>query len=346
MIYSILKRNRGEQNLTPSLVSMTLLFSPRTRGAAVVIKIKTIIRQDNFGGMFKMRPERNGFTLVELLTTLAIIAMLVGILIPTVSYVRNSASGAKQKVQFAAIDMAIMAFKGDYGDYPLSTLNKGSGAGDYYCGASMLCEALLGWDLLGFHPDSKWKATANGDPYDSSDPCNLEKRIGPYLELGTASAFKLKGLASSPSLFYGTSTNLADRYVLCDSFGAKSVKVGGKAVRAGRPILYYKANTNSKNFDPPADEAGAANKIYNYTDNIDLINLKMLSEGTSGKEKLAEVAPEATGTPAGTYLYSNKYKLKDPKIAAPKWPYRPDSYILISAGADGLYGTQDDVTNF
>ena len=44
-------------------------------------------------------------------------------------------------------------------------------------------------------------------------------------------------------------------------------------------------------------------------------------------------------------------KLIDPKAKAASggiinWPYRPDSYILISAGADGLYGTGDDITNF
>ena len=27
-------------------------------------------------------------------------------------------------------------------------------------------------------------------------------------------------------------------------------------------------------------------------------------------------------------------------------PYRADSYILMSAGFDGLYGTKDDVFNF
>ena len=29
-----------------------------------------------------------------------------------------------------------------------------------------------------------------------------------------------------------------------------------------------------------------------------------------------------------------------------KRPYRAQSYILISAGKDGLYGTSDDITNF
>ncbi|MBU0641310.1 MAG: hypothetical protein KKB50_20825 [Planctomycetes bacterium] len=27
-------------------------------------------------------------------------------------------------------------------------------------------------------------------------------------------------------------------------------------------------------------------------------------------------------------------------------PYRKDSFILLSAGRDGAYGTEDDVTNF
>jgi hypothetical protein len=38
--------------------------------------------------------------------------------------------------------------------------------------------------------------------------------------------------------------------------------------------------------------------------------------------------------------------IRDPKVQGTPWPYRPDSYILISAGADGLYGTSDDICNF
>jgi hypothetical protein len=33
-------------------------------------------------------------------------------------------------------------------------------------------------------------------------------------------------------------------------------------------------------------------------------------------------------------------------VQARPWPYRSDSYLLISAGADGLYGTDDDIRNF
>jgi hypothetical protein len=40
------------------------------------------------------------------------------------------------------------------------------------------------------------------------------------------------------------------------------------------------------------------------------------------------------------------YGIQDPKITQNVWPYRPDSYILISAGPDGYYGTADDIHNY
>jgi prepilin-type N-terminal cleavage/methylation domain-containing protein len=317
-------------------------------GVREFIKIRTIIRQDNFGGTFKMRPVRKGFTTIELLTVIAIIAILVGILVPTVTYVRNSASVAKQKVQMAAIGMALDAFKGDYGDYPPSTLNTSLGAGNYYCGANMLCEALVGWDLLGFEPNSNWDGSYLPYQNCTTPPCDLQGRLGPYLELGTASAFTLGQLF--PNVTQGQTNLPLTTYVLCDSFGAKSVTVGGKTVKAGRPILYYKANVASKDFTAPADAtaAAAASKIYNYTDNIDLLNLKKNSE-KSADPLAVENDSWVPSSPAGTFFYSTLYKLVDQKVlggAYIKWPCRPDSYILISAGADGLYGTDDDITNF
>jgi len=132
--------------------------------------------------------------------------------------------------------------------------------------------------------------------------------------------------------------------VLCDSFGAKSVTVGNKTVKAGRPILYYSANTTSRDFNPLGDPEG---KIYNYEDNLMLLTLKMDAEKTD--DPLAGKA--GPGMADGSFLYSEDYKLLDAKIYEAtqtnrRWPYRPDSYILISAGVDGLYGTNDDICNF
>jgi prepilin-type N-terminal cleavage/methylation domain-containing protein len=312
-----------------------------------------------------MRTKKDGFTTIELLTVLAIIAIMVGILIPAVTYVRNSARVAKQKVQFAAIAMALDSFKGDYGDYPPSHGCSDSVCDpDYdYCGAQTLAEALVGWDLLGFNPNSAWRSDgmdlSGANPVYSTTDANLAARVGPYLELGTTSAFTVGQLF--PNITQGQTHLNLNRYVLCDSFEAKSVTItqsGGtpKTVKAGRPILYYKANVTSKVFGPPS-QADPSTWIYNYMDNINLIGLQVYSEQLKNSSYISDPLyynSYGGGLP-GTYFYSPTYKLLDQKVysataSAPggpvPWPYRPDSYILISAGVDGVYGTDDDITNF
>lgn len=63
--------------------------------------------------------QRHAFTLIELLTVIAIIGILAAILIPTVSSVRVSANKAKTKVQFSQWAAAIESFRSEYGYYPV-----------------------------------------------------------------------------------------------------------------------------------------------------------------------------------------------------------------------------------
>lgn len=58
------------------------------------------------------------FTLVELLTVIAIIGILAAILVPTLSSGRNSAKRAKARGQYAQWGAAIEAFRQEYGYYP------------------------------------------------------------------------------------------------------------------------------------------------------------------------------------------------------------------------------------
>ena len=101
------------------------------------------------------------------------------------------------------------------------------------------------------------------------------------------------------------------------------------------PILYYEANTSNTRHEPadlpiPGNDKG---QIYNYLDNNQLVGL--------GK-------PWNPATPHTLYSDQTKFYTStwNEKVSAITRPYRADSFILISAGYDGEYGTPDDVFNF
>ena len=293
-----------------------------------------------------MKRKKTGLTIVELLIVLGIIAMLVGLLIPSLSAVKKMGKETKQKAQLATIELALATFKNDEGDYPPSDWTLPPNPGSDYCGSQKLAEALVGWDLLGFHPNSAWRADgldSTGGPgtYDPAQtrdinadgvPDTFDERKEPYLDLATVGAFKLGDLFS-PNILGSLAP---DTFVICDVFGTKKVTmskgidtVTGQPItvteKAGAPILYYKANTSGK----------IIRGVYRASDNDALVVAKQQYDNRE----------HPLGRPANQYEFFYNY-IRDPKISARVWPYRPDSYILISAGADGLYGTSDDICNF
>lgn len=60
-----------------------------------------------------------GFTLLELLSVIAIIGILAALLFPGLSSARRSSTRAKTKVQFAQWTAAIESFRSEYGHYPV-----------------------------------------------------------------------------------------------------------------------------------------------------------------------------------------------------------------------------------
>ncbi len=326
-----------------------------------------------------MSRKNNGFTIVELLTVVVIIAILISLLLPSIAMVRRSAKEAAQKAQFASIDIAIDSFKQDYGDYPPSswpdfippppTFN--------YCGAQKLAEAMFGWDLMGFHPGTAWRADgydalggdSTYDPDNNRAGASLDERTGTYLELATAKVFRLGISAAGENdglydLFKISSPfdNTKPNFVICDVFGARRITdSAGNTQTAGTPILYYKADTSKKTIrmNPPTP---VTDRIYNYEHNRPLIELgELTSTGQRGLRhplgyELSGDFPVFYNTqfnyPTNTTpRYGGSgigYGIRDPKITNPQLaqPYNPDSYILISAGVDGLYGTADDIHNY
>ncbi|MHC5163191.1 MAG: type II secretion system protein [Planctomycetota bacterium] len=288
----------------------------------------------------KTDKKRWGFTLVELLTTLAVIGVLLGLLIPALNQVTKKATQVKQKAQFHAIGNALEAFRNDYGDYPPSAYNPLITT-DIATASHNLAEALVGRDGLGFHPASQFRgdglADVNGDgtpdiiygdpsTYVAQTPAqNLASRKGPYLELESANAVKLSSIA--PAFIPA----LADSYVLVDMY--KILKNSATSKEVGMPILYYRANRlkigNSAN---PADWDMA--NTYSINDSFcNSLGIIKPGSGHYGDD-----------VPTNASIFYNA--IQNPNFTSPPRPYRAESFILQSAGPDGLYGTMDDIFNF
>lgn len=60
-----------------------------------------------------------GFTLVELLTVIAIIVILMGLLFPTINTVKNQARAAQAKTDATSMVAAVKAYYTEYGRYPV-----------------------------------------------------------------------------------------------------------------------------------------------------------------------------------------------------------------------------------
>jgi len=316
---------------------------------------KTLRKRDNYFKTLCLRAlvANRGFTLPELLTVVAIIALLIGILMPALYQVKKMAKDTKQKAQLVSIEMGINLYKNDFGDYPPSHGWKTAGDNiDYdYCGAQTLTEAMFGQDLLGFHPDSVYredgldKNSSNDlypDPFNpNSNPVhkkNLDSRKGPYLQRENIGVFRVGPIPPDEGVFKPFNFNglAKDRYVICDVFTQVNRTIGGKSYKVGTPILYFRADTSRTDINPATNNV--KDRIYNFYDNQVLVEQGRITDSASHLDFL-----RADGTCEPFYAY-----IGDPFASASSLmrPVRPDSFLLISAGNDGLYGTKDDICNF
>jgi hypothetical protein len=99
----------------------------------------------------------------------------------------------------------------------------------------------------------------------------------------------------------------------------------------GMPILYYKADTSKTAHD--INDPNNSENIYNYRDNQALLALGV--PGNPGKKHPLYQNPKIFYEMTRNYRSTKTNK-----------PQRADTYILLSAGLDGLYGTIDDIANF
>jgi prepilin-type N-terminal cleavage/methylation domain-containing protein len=315
------------------------------------------------------RTSKKGFTIVELLTVMGVIAVLIGLMVPALALVKDYSKRIQQKAQFHGIDMGLEMYKTEFGSYPRSDDNSLIPPhpildNSPYCGANKLAEAMVGLDLIGFHPSADFRSDGrntvvddNGiqatlNVYDTQGtqagwPAqkNIDARKGPFVDLEKVNAFRLdevyaNALAPFTNNFatLDAQGNAVTLYplVLCDVYAQKRSGTGAK--KTGTPILYYRARTNysQQNF---SIDGVQTDDIYNYYDNANLLALGMPNDGTT--YSVTDLA-SASGDP----LIEFEKMIINDNVQTIRRPFRADSYILISAGKDGDFGTADDVFNF
>jgi len=323
-----------------------------------------------------------GFTLIELLVVIAIIVLLVGILVPGMQAFKRTADNLKQKSRFHAMEVGLALYLKDFREYPDSKkLPETGGSSNVVCGAHHLAEALFGRDMRGFDYKSRWYAltdSATPDIYANDNNSTVQtdidasaaRRKGPYVDLKDVGVFRLNAGIGEPwypgsGIAVSTDTGETiyagdDDYpspVISDIFYKKVIKTANletgveQTFRVGTPVLYFKANTEkkqSRGYDADSTPITDHRKlIYNYEDNQAMFGLPQVSgpeADSKNNHHYRKTYSEGTPSKDGSELFYDD--ITNEKVEQYASPVNARSFLLISAGRDGIYGTNDDVTNF
>lgn len=326
------------------------------------------------------KPRRSGFTLVELLTVVAIIALLIGILTPSLQQARNQAKAGKVQAMFGSLDRACEMFNTDLQYYPISSgRNPFEGSSTaYLTGAQWFALQMVGADLRGFVSpelanDKPTVANGGGDniidhrdwlDWYSLNPVRSYKRQGKYVEPD--------GIAFSPANYKKANSRVGaiPARMTAGSSIWKNDQVPFFVDAFNQPVLYYVANPYAK--DPYSTGSGAnlVQGVYDQSDNAYLTGNDNelgampgrnepgwdLGGGLPHKMKLFGWDPTGNARDARPPKDTFAYATYDAKIfdttqrnnvnRGRVWPHNDKKFLLISAGKDALYGTDDDITNY
>jgi prepilin-type N-terminal cleavage/methylation domain-containing protein len=161
-------------------------------------------------------PRRRGFTLVELLTVMAIIVLLAGLTIQTVGYVQKKAARSRAEAEIAAFGAALESYKADNGIYPsgnaTNTLNArtNNSPANYKTASRVLYQELSGDRDL----DVNRRKDTDATQYLEFKPNMLEPTSGS----GTVTA-----ILDPFGISYGYSTTYANAALTSNSTTAPTV---------------------------------------------------------------------------------------------------------------------------
>ncbi len=340
------------------------------------------------------RTNRKGFTLIELMVVIGIIAVLAGLLIPAFSAVTTSAGNVATQATISVLERGLESYRGElalggvyppsHSDNPLNILGhiqiknplleNADATVDGITGANLLVYALSGADQLGtpgfndINNDGTWWDDLTSDPgaggaYELSAE-DREPLVARYPGVGvtfvdeptqngirTFEQLEKDGIIPDPGDLL---TGVPEQPMFTDKWS--------------RPILYYRANRGGRRMitDPGGDLG-----VYDHRDNGVITGTN--SGGMSGLSGI-DFGPGENGTenrlhsigwtelPVAdpdrdnngvqdivsqpTYNETMERFILNTSVTQRNEPVNRDSFLLISAGVDAIYGTSDDIVNW
>lgn len=319
----------------------------------------------------------SGFTLIELLTVIGIIVVLIGILVPTVQAVRNSAYAASSASQVSQLQLVIGQYYSEWHAYPgpLSNDQARGGAVPSINGTALSgAELVEGGDplitaaaapgnitgtenlVLGLLGGLRYQATptprfwfdpaaVGGGPF-SLNPQKLS-RSKAYMDVRP-------GDISTAGQFF---RDHAERRVV-DTTVPEFIDRFPQPM----PLLYFRASAGAPGVIGRYKGSGFAEGSHYVLDHG---NAYTLSQGfPAGSTASAPPDGLSIGVPRGTYHglrfvgngvdgTGDGYNATGARdgyayFVSPgtNQPRAKDEYILVSPGKDRIYGTDDDITSF
>ena len=328
-----------------------------------------------------------GFTLIEMMVVVAIIALLVSALLPAFSAVRTRARFAQAQSMFTALEAGLQLFRGEsaLGALPPSASdnpanrqwianpklkNAGNGGQDpvRISGAHLLAHAMIGADGLGTpgFKDTGSKGDRDGlwwnDTHDNDkgiyelDPATLEPvhpRYGGAGYVDNKMRERMKSLndLANGGVIQNLPTALPDtakdELLFVDPWNT--------------PVLYFRANRAAVRMV----SAKAVPGVYRQEDNglitgtvngtfgfnfggLDFGPGKVGAYYHATADAIAPGPDPKTVDVLNDTTFDDSFArfILDPSVKVRHTPINSDSYLMISAGVDARYGTNDDVTNW
>lgn len=264
-------------------------------------------------------PDRSGFTLVEILMVIVVIAILMALLLPALQSVRRTALDAKVKTEIMQLETAIGQFKSTFGVAPPSSITlylDSAGWTQDTTGSTALMRQI--WPQIDFNNMTyPWKITPPPSP----------AQTPPVLNGAESMMFFLGGVykygTTNPPI--GFSKNPIDPFY---NGGA-----GGTIGSRDGPFIEFDTlrvkdkfpvNQFPEYYDSLSDQA----RPFYYVSSNDGQGYPVAYVSTDTGITWPSPASAPTGTLFLT-IYSSD-------IAT---PYKPQSWQIISPGADGSYGS-------